>query len=411
MTDVLVCGAGPAGRALSAACTDLGLSVTLVDPAPEERWPHTYALWRAELPASLGEEVVATAARGMTAFGTRAHSLVGEYCVLDNAELHRRLRRTAVREVTGTVRALEHAGNRRTVRLRDGRSLRAAVVVDATGGNRVLCGGRPARTASEQTAVGAVVDERRARPLATPERGIFMDWSGAPGSDGSWPSFLYAVPWPGGRMLLEETALARRPGLPLSTLRGRLRNRLRAAGVPLEEGTHEERVRFALDDPVPESRRTVPFGLVPFGASAGLIHPATGFSVATVLRLAPLVAGALSDGLEHGPVSAARAARSVLWPGAARLNRALQLCAAEGLLAMPPEVVPRFFDVFFTISAERRHSFLTSTSDPAGSRGAMVELFRRSPWWLRHRLVRGGLLGRGVRASDRSGGTRAEARP
>ncbi|NYH77037.1 lycopene beta-cyclase [Actinopolyspora biskrensis] len=411
MTDVLVCGAGPAGRALAAACADIGLGVTLVDPAPDECWPHTYALWRAELPASLGDEVVATTAGRMTAVGTRAHSLTGEYCVLDNAELHRRLRRTTVREVTGTVHTLERTGDRRTVRLRDGRSLRAAVVVDATGGNRTLCGGRPARTASEQTAVGVVVDEPQARPLATPEQGIFMDWRQAPGNDGSWPSFLYAVPWPGNRMLLEETALARRPGLPLSTLRGRLRSRLRAAGVPFAKGTHEERVRFALDDPVPESGRTVPFGLVPFGASAGLIHPATGFSVATVLRLAPFVAGALSDGLEHGPVTAARDARSVIWPGSALLNRVLQLRAAEGLLAMPPEVVPRFFDVFFTMPAERRHSFLTSTSDPGGSSGAMTELFRRSPWWLRHRLVHGGLFGHGVLGSGGGRRPRDGTRP
>ncbi|SDP90167.1 lycopene beta-cyclase [Actinopolyspora xinjiangensis] len=393
MADVLVVGGGPAGRGMAAACADLGLRVTLVDPAPRRRWPHTYACWRAELPATVAEGAVASAATRTTAVGTRPHPLHGHYCVLDNSALHRLLHRDGIREVAGTVVEVEHHTARRTVRLREGGELNAAVLVDASGSNRVLSGGRPDRVASEQTAVGVTVPSEHAEPLVPTGHGVFMDWRPARPDEDSWPSFLYAVPLPGGRTLLEETALARRPGLPLATLRRRLRARLWAAGVPISEAGPEERVRFPLDDPLPERRRTEPFGTVPFGAAAGLVHPATGFSVADVLRSAPLVAAALSDGLERDPVTAARGARSVLWPVSALTTRQLRLRAAEGLLAMPPRVVPEFFDVFFDMPLPRRRAFLSPSASPRECGGAMSELFRRAPWWLRRRLVVGGLVG------------------
>ncbi|MGJ7905232.1 lycopene cyclase family protein [Actinopolyspora sp. H202] len=393
MVDVLVVGGGPAGRAMAAACADTGLRVTLVDPVPRRPWPNTYACWRADLPRAVAETAVASATTRTTAVGTRPHLLHGEYCVLDNPALRRLLHRDGIREVTGTVRDVEHDTSGRTVRLRDGRELRAAVLVDASGSNRILSGGRVERVASEQTAVGMVLPGEHAERLVGADRGVFMDWRQPPSSDEPWPSFLYAVPLPGGRALLEETALARRPGLPLATLRRRLSSRLRTAGVTVPDRSPEERVRFRLDDPVPERQRTVPFATVPFGAAAGLIHPTTGFSVAGVLQLAPLVAAALSDGLERDPVTAAREARSVLWPLAALATRQLRLRAAEGLLAMPPRMVPAFFDVFFDMPPRQQRAFLAPLASPRDCREAMTELFNRSPWWLRARLVVGGVAG------------------
>ncbi|WP_019853763.1 lycopene cyclase family protein [Actinopolyspora mortivallis] len=410
MADVLVVGAGPAGRSLGAACADLGLRVTLVDPAPEREWPHTYALWREELPPPFDDTVVAASTDRMTAVGTRAHPLEGEYCVVDNTALRGSLHRDSVREVAGIVRAVEDAGARPTVLLRDGRKLSATVLVDASGGNRVLCGGRPARTASEQTAVGVVLDAESAAPLLGGAGGIFMDWTRPPHVPQGWPTFLYAVPLPGRRVLVEETALARRPGLPLGVLRERLRNRLASRGLEHCPRLAEERVRFTLDDPVPELSRTVPFGIVPFGAAAGLIHPATGFSVGAVLRLAPLVAGAVSAALGQGPVAAADNARRVLWPPRARLARHLRLRAAEGLLTMPSEAVPHFFDVFFTMRRRRRHAFLSPTGTPGECHQAMTELFRHSPWWLRRHLVLGG-LGSGALGGPRPSGRTEGAGP
>ena len=85
-----------------------------------------------------------------------------------------------------------------------------------------------------------IVDEATAAPVVAPGEALFMDWSAphggsrAPG-DG-WPTFLYAVPLGGGRVLLEETSLARRPGLPTAQLRDRLSARLARHGVDTAPG-------------------------------------------------------------------------------------------------------------------------------------------------------------------------------
>ena len=80
-----------------------------------------------------------------------------------------------------------------------------------------------------------------------------MDWRPAPGFDTS--TFLYAVPLSEHRTLVEETSLARRPGLGLAELRARLA----ARGFSLEGPV--ERVRIPLEAPVPVARP----GIVRFG--------------------------------------------------------------------------------------------------------------------------------------------------
>ncbi|WP_263248487.1 lycopene cyclase family protein [Saccharopolyspora rosea] len=390
--DVVVVGGGPAGRAAAAACSDTGLRVTLVDPSPRRGWPHTYATWRDELPASVPQSAVAAVTDRMFAYGTTRHEFHRPYAVLDNTALWKHLWRPDVVEVTGRAVAAEHGPTGSTVVLKDGRRIAGAVVVDASGAARVLTGGRPARGPAQQTAVGAVFDAEDAQALCGAESGLFMDWRPAPHTRGGWPTFLYAVRLGPDRVLLEETSLARRPGLPLALLRRRLAGRLAAAGVPIEHRLGEERVRFPVDDPLPRPGR-----VVPYGAAAGFVHPATGFSVAASLRQAPWLAGAISAGLTGGPAAAARAARSILWPPRAVSAHLLRRRALHALLTFPPELVPEFFESFFSLDLRHQSAFLSPDGDPATTAAAMSALFRIAPWQVRRRLVRGGLvLGRPV---------------
>jgi lycopene beta-cyclase len=443
VTEVLVVGGGPAGRALAAECGARGLTTTLVDPAPHAPWRATYGAWLDELPAHLPPP--AATARGRVVAVT-SHDLDRTYAVLDvpalRDHLDARLAAAGVRIVTGRVVGIARGG--RAVLLADGTRLDADVLVDAGGhraplGNHVdrrraphgveadhhprphgnetdhhsgrhgdeacvrrapcgdhadpladeagrrgsgaadlgltaLAGGRRARVAAEQTAYGVVVDAATAAPLVGPGEALFMDWRPDHGEPG-WPTFLYAIPLGGGAVLLEETSLARRPGLPLPVLHRRLDARLARHGITAPPDARVERVRFPVDQP----RHTTP-GVLAFGAAAPLMHPATGFSVADALRLAPVVAGALATG-------GVPAAQRRVWPARALAVHRLRRIGLEALLRMPPDTVPGFFETFFALPARHRRAYLSDRDDLAGHLAAMGALFSHADVRLRRRLI------------------------
>lgn len=393
MTSVLVVGGGPAGRALAAECAALGCATLLVDRAPAAPWRATYGAWLDELPAGL--PAPAATAEGVVIAHT-THALGRTYAVLDvpglRAHLDGRLAAGGVRIVAGRVTG--RAGS--TVHLADGTCLRADVIVDA-GGHRAplrktdprdadLSDNDPRDThlrdthqpeqpvAANQTAYGVVVDAAVAAPLVEPGAALFMDWRPDHGEPG-WPTFLYAIPLGGGAVLLEETSLARRPGLPLPVLRRRLLTRLAHHGITAPADARTERVRFPVDRPL----HTTP-SVLGFGAAAPLVHPATGFSVADALTLAPAVASALASG-------GVPAARRLVWSPQARAVHRLRRIGLEAMLRMPPEAVLDFFETFFTLPERHRRSYLSARDDLPGMLAAMGALFVRADAGLRWRLV------------------------
>ncbi|BBX19574.1 lycopene cyclase [Mycolicibacterium duvalii] len=377
--DVVVVGAGPAGLALAGACARRGLVTGLLDPAPERPWTATYGTWSRELPADLPASVIAARAAGRVIARTE-HHLGWEYAVLDVPALQAHLtdRLAGVRRYTGRAVGSPQPG---VVALADGTTLRARVVVDAGGRwrplDRTASRGRPA----EQTAYGLILDSAAAAPWTRPGDALFMDWRADHGETG-WPTFLYAVPLGGDQVLVEETSLARRPGLPLSTLRRRLHARLARHGIAAPKDARSEKVSFRVDHP----RHRGP-GVLGFGAAAPLMHPATGFSVAASLTLAPRVAGALADRLPQGPDQALAAAQAVLWPPAAQVVHRFRRIGLEALLRMPPEEIPDFFEQFFTLPDSHRWAYLTGRDDLRGHVAALGRLFRMASPRLRRRLV------------------------
>jgi lycopene beta-cyclase len=322
------------------------------------------------------------------AIGTIEHRLGWEYVVLDNAALRNGFATAPVTVVKGRVRDAHADPNGVTVNV-DGGGRRAAVLFDATGAARSVLGGAPRRLTAEQTAVGVVVEADAARNLVAPGRALFMDWRPHHGETG-WPTFLYAIPVTKDHMLLEETSLARRPGLGLAVLRRRLHTRLAHHGIAVP-AQGEERVRIPVDRPLP-ARGDWRGPVVPFGAASPLVHPSTGYSVATSLQLAPRVATAVRDALQHGGSAAAGvAAWRTVWSPAALVVHALRRRSLESLLRFPPRLVPNFFDVFFALPPQHRWSYLTGREDVSGSAAAMGALFAAAPWWLRRRLVFGAL--------------------
>ena len=208
-----------------------------------------------------------------------------------------------------------------------------------------------------------------------------MDWRRDHG-EGGWPTFLYGIPLGGGEVLLEETSLARRPGLSVPALRRRLLSRLAHHTIEVPAGARTETVRFPVDRP----RHDTP-GALGFGAAAPLVHPATGFSIATSLRLAQPVADAVAAHLPQDPTAALGAARQVIWSRPSTVVDRVRRIGLEALLRMPPEEVPDFFDVFFALPEHHRWAYLTGRDDVPGTLRAMGALFAASDTRLRGRLV------------------------
>ncbi|MFD6163376.1 lycopene cyclase family protein [Nocardia sp. NPDC060256] len=348
MMDVIVCGLGPAGRALAHRCLARGLSVTVVDPAPDRPWSATYAAWADELPGWLDPSVIAARVAEPMAWGTRVHRIDRPYVVLDSGRLQKSLDLTGAEIVID--RAVELTPGR--LSLAAGRPLTGRRVIDARGIAR-------SPRLAEQTAYGLVLDERRCAGLAP----LFMDWRADNGSAADAPrSFLYAVPLGGGTMLLEETCLAGRPALDGTELRDRLHHRLRSRGIEFGGDERVERVRFPVEGGRP-GRHT-------FGAAGGFAHPATGYSVAASLTAADTVA-----------------AGAQAWPASAHAVHQLRAAGLRALLALPPADIPVFFDAFFTMPPAAQHAYLSGRTDLTGTVTAMRTLFGALPPQLRRRVA------------------------
>ncbi|MBA8794519.1 lycopene beta-cyclase [Friedmanniella endophytica] len=357
---VVVLGLGPAGRSVAHRLATVGVPVVAVDPNPDRRWTPTYAAWEDELPDWLPPQVVATRTPRPHAWAGREHVLDRAYVVLDTVGLQKTLDVRAVDVVTATaLRADAH-----TVELNTGETLTADLVLDARGS-------RPSTERAAQTAYGLVLPDERAAAASGP---WFMDWRADHGAgDGAPPSFLYAVPLGEGRTLLEETCLVGRPALGLGELQRRLERRLAARGVSLDGTERVERVRFSVE-PDPEAARPAREAPtdrpVPLGARAGLMHPATGYSVALGLRLADELAGA---------VAAGRDVWSVLWPARARQVQRLREIGLTTLLRLPHAGVEQFFAAFFALPLDRQRAYLSERTDPAGTLAAMARMARTLP--------------------------------
>ncbi|TLG04211.1 lycopene cyclase [Nocardia cyriacigeorgica] len=347
-SDVVVCGLGPAGRALAHRCLVRGLSVVAVDPAPPRTWTSTYAAWADELPAWLEPGVVAAHIDQPVAWGGREHRIDRRYAVLDTARLQQSLDLTGAEVHTDRVSAL----TAHTATLASGTVLRAERVFDARG---------LARSASraEQTAYGIVVDAERCAGVQP----LFMDWRLDNGASARAPrSFLYAVPLGGGAMLLEETCLAGRPALDQRTLAERLHQRLRARGVEVDGHERIERVRFPVSGGAPGRAR--------FGAAGGFTHQATGYSVAAALSAADSVAAGESPA-----------------PPSARVVHGFREAGLRALLRLAPEDLPVFFDAFFDLPEPLQRAYLSGRTDAYGTAAAMRALFLRLPGRLRWQLA------------------------
>ena len=377
--DVAIVGDGPAGRALALACRGQGLRTVSIGQG--RSWTATYATWLDDVSAVTSDVIAAWGP--IDAIGLHRHTLGPRYGVFDNHLLRAKLSAGESHRV-GTVTHVEHSAAGTTLTFDDGDKLAARLVVDASGSTPALL--RPERReAPVQTAYGVVIDGRP--PTLAGEHAVLMDWTPPPGFEQRAPTFLYAVPLAHGRWLVEETSLARRDGVGFEELRARLVARLGNDVIARSE--HIEEVSIPMRPGVPSRSQLV----VGFGAAGRYLHPATGYSVATSLRLAPTVAAAIAASIEQPLLDRVESTWKAIWPRPMRQVRAVHDYGLGSLLRLSASDVGSFFDAFFDLPDSLWRQYLEIDCSPADIRRVMTRVFRGVPWTVRRQLAAGNPFG------------------
>ncbi len=385
--DIVVLGAGPAGLSIAEASAARGASLAIVAPEPQAGWKPNYCLWADELPQTWAASVEWRWPRARVETALGARQLERSYVKLDTARLQSmlsgELRRHGARFIAGAATELEHDAEQTLVRLRDGKTIRARVVIDASGARSRFVRRSHARVPALQVAYGALI--HAPGHLFDPAEAVLMDFRPASPRLGDPPSFLYALPLDQDRVFLEETSLAHRPGVDIAKLRARLETRLAALGLQDCEVLAEEHCVIPMGLGLPLPRQDV----LPFGAAASMVHPASGYLMSQIARKAEPVALALVDALETvGRQAAIDTAMSTLWPRDRRKIWELYGFGLESLVSMNTAETGRFFDAFFRLPTEAWSGYLAGTLSPAALGAVMTRLFRSLPFSLRWRLLR-----------------------
>jgi lycopene beta-cyclase len=390
--DIGVLGSGPAALSIATACSRRGASVALVAPAPESLWVPNYCLWADEVSSEMEgvAEHVWPEVCVATPLGTQ--KLNRPYVKLSTPELQTFLwnafRSGTAHVIPRRASHLDHRVGETWIHVDDGSTHRARVVVDASGATTRFVRRVHRRAPAFQTAYGLM--------LRAPDHGfdpgqmMLMDFRPASGDATEPPSFLYALPLGGGRLFLEETSLARRPAMRLEVLRARLHIRLESLGLERAERIGEEHCSIPMGLGLPAHGQP----LVPFGAAASMVHPASGYLISQILRKADPVAESILEGLDSGGADAAvTSGNATLWPRAQRTVWELYGFGLEALVDMNATAIARFFDSFFQLPLEAWSGFLAGTLGPSELGVVMTRLFRSLPASVRWHLVRRSLSG------------------
>ena len=388
--DIGVLGSGPAALAIAAGCVRRGASVTLIAPSPRQPWRPNYCLWAEEVPVAL-ESLIERSWREVsvaTSLGERR--LPRRYAKLDTESfqswLWQDLRAGATHVVAERAAGLEHQDDGTLVRIEGGASERVRLLIDASGAASPFARRIHRRPPAHQVAYGLFLHAPGHRfdlDCAT-----LMDFRPPSSAEGEPPSFLYLLPLSGDRLFLEETSLASRPGASMAILRTRLEKRLVSLGLDRSPRTGEERCSIPMGLGLPAQGQP----LVPFGAAASMVHPATGYSIAHTLRKAEPVAEAIVSALAEGGVENARAAgNAAVWSRSQRATWELYAFGLEALVSMDVDETSRFFDAFFRMPLASWAGYLAGTLSPVELGAAMTGLFRTLPASVRWRLLKAGI--------------------
>ncbi len=406
--EVLVVGGGPAALAIATALAEEGVNIGVLSAASlSTPWTNTYGIWGEEVDAlGLAHLLSHRWSHTVSYFGTGSDQAEAkanqptnhgrDYGLFDKQKLQQhwlaQLKGANVSCWIDHANGISHGPQTSAVHRAGGGELEARLVIDATGHKPAFVKSTPQQRRPESPVAGQAaygVVGRFSRPPIETDQFVFMDYRSHHLSDQQRqepPSFLYAMHLGGDDYFVEETSLALAPALPFEVLKQRLEQRLMRRGSTLTDVIHEEYCLFPMNPALPDLHQRV----VGFGGSAGMVHPASGYMVGSVLRRAPELAKTISDLLQQNSLAGEELAQQTwqaLWPPDRRLKREFFRFGLNKLMGFDEQRLRHHFHTFFTLPDHDWYGFLTNTLTPAELTMAMVRLFALAPW-----DVRAGLL-------------------
>jgi lycopene cyclase-like protein len=394
---VVIAGAGPAGLALAVTLARTGLGIRCFDSRADAPWANNYGIWADDLKwfGDAGRQGLQWNRPAIIGADSRSYVVPSTYHMIPNTLLQAQWR-TELQSLGGSLLAKRVVGVEARdggvvcCTLDDGSEELADLFVDATGGTNPWIKRERSPTPGFQTAWGTTI---RASLTDLPLQGAdmaLMDFRPASPTSPAWPpTFVYAFPTGPDTVFVEETVLVANPMVSPDELRIRLRERLHAWNLHDREELHHERCVIAMGDALPVASQP----LLCWGASAGMVHPASGYSVGHTVRWAHEAAPAVAE-LLGTPMSAS--ARQTLlwhqvWPRERRRAWRLYRFGMDVLLGMNAQELGDFFLHFFDCDADRALRFMRFDLSDRQLAELMMDFYRAVPASIRWRLTRAGM--------------------
>ena len=394
--DALVLGSGPGALSIAAALANENLNVEILsEQSPEEPWPFTYGIWGEEVDElGLSNLLEHRWMNTVSYFGegdkdpkskkNQPTKHNRDYGLFDKHKLQAywlsKCNKANIKWHKGSALKLETNQSKSIVQTTTGISLTARLIIDATGYKPVFIKAPYQGPVAVQTCYG-IVGEFNLPPVESGQF-VLMDYRNdhlEPEERMEAPTFLYAMDMGNGKFFLEETSLGLYPPVSLKELKRRLEKRLENKGIKLTNLQHEEHGLFLpMNMPIPDLKQPV----LGFGGSAGMVHPASGYMVGSLLRRAPEVAKAIALAMSDrnaSPLLLAQRGWEVLWPSELKKKQALYKFGLEKLMRFEEKLLRGFFIEFFSLPNDQWYGFLTNTLTLKELILAMLQMFKKSP--------------------------------
>lgn len=382
LVEALVLGAGPAGLALAYELSVRGVDVLCVSPELTP-WKPVYGMFLDEV-ASLDVPFDRVWKRALVSFPDRSSRLLDRpYGRLDRAALFERWSSRLIASDqwrAGAFASALFSADFDEIRLVDGTIVRANQVFDATGHAACVIKRSPLGH-GYQSAYG-VETTSSTHPLGQETMGLMLWDNGLTNVDRSTPvaTFDYVMPLSPEISFVERTVLASRTLIHPDTIANASSD---DRGQRFECAPSVERCIIPLGYHVPDltQRR------VGFGGAASMVHPATGYMVARVLRTAPRVADTFVSHRNAAPDTRARALWRAIWSAEQVRTHAMYRFGLEAVLRLTPEQTWDFFDAFFELPEPVWRPYLSGTATVEEVTQLMWRVFKTVPRDLKRTLI------------------------